>query len=68
MVDQFGLPSMPKREIVGNLIEKLIVEDQRGRLLERRKRIFSIIILSLKSNLLLAGMSFSYMIQVLSLS
>ena len=41
MVDQFGLPSMPKREIVGNLIEKIIVEGQRGRLVV--KRMFSII-------------------------
>ena len=29
MVDQFGFPSMPKREIVGNLIEKIIVEERR---------------------------------------
>ena len=48
MVDQFGLPSMPKREIVGNLIEKIIVEDQRGKLVD--EECFSIIFLSLMLN------------------
>ena len=55
---------MPKKEIVGNLIEKLIVEDQRERFLQRKKivvkRMFLIIFLSLMSNLLFVGMIFSY--------
>ena len=64
LVDQFGLPSMLKREIVENGL-KLIKEGYcKGRLLRTYKydQYASIIIFSLMSNLLVAGKIIAYMI------
>ena len=62
LVDQFGFPSMLKREIVKNRLKKPIKEgDCKGRLL-RTYKYGSIIVLSLMSNLLFAGETTTYKI------
>ena len=62
LVDQFGLPSMPKREIVENGLKKPIKEgDYKERLL-RTYKYASIVVLSLMSNMLFAGKTIAYMI------
>ena len=60
LVDQFGLPSMQKREIVKNRLKKPIKEgDYKGRLL-RMYKYASIIVLSLMSNLMFVGKKTAY--------
>ena len=67
LADQFGLPSMPKREILENGFKKLIKEGDCKERLLRTYKYASIIIFSLMSNLLFDGKTTAYNIWVLSL-
>ena len=68
LVDQFGFPSMPKREIVENRLKRSLLREiiERGRLL--KKTMCFNHFFSLMSNLLHASKTIAYIFQVLSLS
>ena len=66
LVDYFGLPSMPKREIINIWLKQSHLLTKRK--IDKKKLCVLIIVLSLMSNLISMGKTIAYIIQVLSLS